>query len=104
MAEFACLIGFGGVWGTLQFGDCEGVTLLEKPGIEIFRRVNTGDQAPTGNPNRFMELFGNEFIPMQYYEPDPITFRDDFYYNTRSNVLYKKVNTSTIPFWKAIGR
>ena len=45
--------------------------------------------------------FGVGLVPMTYHEPDPQTFRHDFYYNTRENVLYKRTHTDDPnPFWK----
>lgn len=29
------------------------------------------------------------------FEPDPITFRDEYYYNSVDNVLYKKISNHT---------
>jgi len=50
------------------------------------------------NSNRFIELVNGKEVPIQFYEPDPNTFRSDYYYNARLNVLYKKVmNSSACP-------
>lgn len=46
---------------------------------------------PSSNPHRFIELIGGREVKMLFFEPDPETFRDDFYYNSRRNVLYKKI-------------
>ena len=43
------------------------------------------------NPHRFVELFGGEMVPVSNYEPDPQTFRSDYYYNSRVNKLYKRL-------------
>jgi len=55
-----------------------------------------------GNPHNFLELVGAAHIPMSFYEPDPGTFRHEYYYNTRQNRLYKKINTEPKPVWKII--
>ena len=55
-----------------------------------------------GNPLRYIELKGGKFVQQQYWAPDPVTFRDQFYYNTRLNQLFKKINTSPVPVWKLV--
>ncbi|MHC4791834.1 MAG: hypothetical protein ACYS8Y_10450 [Planctomycetota bacterium] len=42
-----------------------------------------------GLPLRFMELRGAQFVEQSFFEPDPTTFRSQFYYNTRLNKLYQ---------------
>lgn len=49
-----------------------------------------------GNPNRFIELAGGSDILYQHYEPDPNTTREKFYYNTRTNALHKRIDTTNI--------
>ena len=64
--------------------------------------------APTAatNSNRLdVELNGGSYVEITSFEPDPATFRDDFYYNAVSNTLYKKIvvsqcNGITSAFWK----
>ncbi|MHA2065094.1 MAG: hypothetical protein ACXABY_12025, partial [Candidatus Thorarchaeota archaeon] len=55
-----------------------------------------------GNPHRFLELVGSKSVVESFYEPDPITFRDQFYYNARLNKLYKKINSQPSPVWKQV--
>lgn len=43
------------------------------------------------NPHRFIELFGGEVVEIWNYEPDPRTFRGDYYYNARTNQLFRKI-------------
>jgi hypothetical protein len=50
-----------------------------------------GRPTPGGNPLRFIELADGEEVPQQHWEPDANTFRTPYYYNTRMNVLFKKV-------------
>ncbi len=45
-----------------------------------------------GNPHQFIELYGGSLVKMSAYAPSPITFRDEHYYNTMENQLYKKAN------------
>jgi len=59
------------------------------------------------NPNRFVELEGADAVPVMNYEPDPVTFRSEYYYNSRQNALFRKLTTeecgeSTL-VWKRIG-
>jgi len=56
------------------------------------------------NPTRFVELYGAEMVPMSRVEPDPNTFRSEYYYNTRQNALYRKLPTDDSKVvWKRIG-
>jgi hypothetical protein len=47
-----------------------------------------------GNPNRFIELVGGSDILYQHYEPDPNTTRGKYYYNTRLNILFKRLEVN----------
>jgi hypothetical protein len=52
---------------------------------------------------REVGVFGVGLVPMQNADPDPSTFRHQYYYNTRENVLYKKTRgVNGVPFWKRI--
>jgi hypothetical protein len=55
-----------------------------------------------GLPLQFMELRGAHFVDQLFYEPDPVTFRSQFYYNTRINKLFKKINSRPRPVWKQV--
>ena len=55
-----------------------------------------------GNPNRFIELVGGRFVPIMFHVPDPNTFRDEFYYNSRLNRLFKKIKSKPNPVWKIV--
>lgn len=44
-----------------------------------------------GLPHTFIELFGGEIVPMLWHEPEPFSFRSDYYYNTQDNCLYVKL-------------
>lgn len=54
------------------------------------------------NPIRFIELYGAQEVLISFYEPDPATTRVNFYYNSRRNKLYQKLNTKPVPVWKQI--
>lgn len=51
---------------------------------------------------QFIELYGANLVPMQHYEPEAGSFRHDFYYNTRQNVLYRKLHADGKVVWKRI--
>lgn len=57
-------------------------------------------------PERFLELYGAKMVDLSSYEPDPRTHHSDFYYNTKTNVLYKKVikqqANESIIFWQKV--
>ena len=67
---------------------------------EILSRRNTS--LAGGSPMRFLELYGRRFVPLNFIEPDPSTSRSDFYYNTRQNVLYKRITAGQRFVWKRI--
>jgi hypothetical protein len=46
-------------------------------------------------PASVVELDGGSMLEMTPFEPDPTTFRGEYYYNTARNVLYKKVMSTT---------
>ena len=50
-----------------------------------------------GDPYNFVELLGGHVVDTIHYEPDPITYRGYYYYNTSTNVLYRKVVTTNLP-------
>lgn len=54
-----------------------------------------------GNPLQFIELRGAKIVEELAFEPDPVTFRDQFYYNTRINQLFRKIQTVPAPVWKS---
>ncbi len=57
----------------------------------VLDKINALRQVPIGStPVRFIELLGGAIIDYLNYEPDPITYRRDYYYNTRDNILYKR--------------
>ena len=63
---------------------------------------------PAGNDHRFLELYGGSEVPVQFWEPDPLTFRSEHYYNARQNELFKRmcvrchVTGRVDCFWKKI--
>jgi hypothetical protein len=48
-------------------------------------------------------LFGFGDIPKLTYEPDARYAHERYYYNTRLNRLYVKVDTEPVPVWRPIG-
>ncbi len=48
-------------------------------------------------------LFGIEAVQILSVEPDPRFFGYDYYYNSKTNRLYRKISTSPVPVWKPIG-
>jgi len=89
----------------LSSANCEQLVSLVYPDGEMqFIPVTLGIRSEQpiggGNPPRFLELAGAKFVTESFYEPDPITFRDQFYYNARINKLFKKINSKPNPVWK----
>lgn len=56
---------------------------------DLFER--RGSPEPGHNPVWFIERRGGTIIEPTAFEPDPATYRHDFYYNAQTNTLYKKV-------------
>ena len=68
-----------------------------------------GNPTPGGLPLTVMEIVGGTPVPMSNVDVDPMTFRSEYYYNTRRNILYRKITTSEVgcpanvnKVWKAI--
>lgn len=53
-----------------------------------------------GNPHQFVELLGGKMVEIWAYPPDPLTFREEYYYNSTINELFKKDNDPVR--WKRI--
>ncbi len=61
-------------------------------------------------PHRLVELWGGKIVPMIAHEPDPVTFRQSYYYNTSLNRLFRRLVTVNRPqigvvvaCWKSVG-
>ena len=55
------------------------------------------------NPHRFIELLGGTAVLISNYEPDPLTFRDEYYYNSRTNQLFKLIRKDArYAYWKSV--
>jgi hypothetical protein len=49
--------------------------------------------------------FGTGIVHMSYIEPDPNTFRHEYWYNTRENQLYMRMMRGDgFYFWKRVTR
>lgn len=49
------------------------------------------------NNIRFVELEGGRVIEPTAFEPDPRTYRGEYYYNAITNALYRKIVTRREP-------
>lgn len=60
--------------------------------IEFFDILSEkrGQPGVGGEPLVFLEKLGAVKTPVQFNEPDPLTFRSNYYYNARLNELYKR--------------
>ena len=50
-----------------------------------------------------VSMFEN-VVECHFYEPDPSTFRCQYYYNTTLNCLFRKIDINGCPYWKAISQ
>lgn len=73
---------------------------------DIFRYRGLSSQG--GNPHRFVELRGGREVCMLTAEPDPETYREKYYYNSRLNRLFMKITSSNpitgriSSYWKKV--
>jgi hypothetical protein len=57
---------------------------------------------------RFVELQKGQVLEPTAFEPDPVSHRNDYYYNAKTNILYKKIITKrtglliTNAHWKRV--
>ena len=65
---------------------------------EFFEELSRIRGIPSGGGQSlvFIEKLLGDKIPVQFYEPDPLTSHTDYYYNSRQNVLYKRKMISNI--------
>lgn len=57
-----------------------------------------------GLSHNFITIFGGRPVTVIFYEPDPVSFHGDYYYNARENQLFKKLQTPDHRVvWKAVG-
>ena len=55
-----------------------------------------------GFSHNFIELFHGKPVELLIFEPDPNTYRDGFYYNSRENRLFKKMRAGNLLVWKDV--
>lgn len=74
---------------------------------DILRR--RGRREVGGLPHRWLELAGGNIVEMTAFEPDPRTFRHEYYYNVILNQLFRRIVTDFRPevgiiraYWKVI--
>lgn len=53
-------------------------------------RARRGTFIPTGLTHNFVRLNGGRLVECTAFEPDPATYRGDYYYNAAENRLYKR--------------
>ena len=85
------------------------VCVLPPPQPRERSRIPHEDTPGIGyNPIGFVELYDGSIVQTLSKQPDPVTFRNDYYYNARLNELFKKVSavchvTGRIDYyWKKI--
>lgn len=72
---------------------------------EFFKELSDarGIAGQGGGPLTLLEKLGRRKVPVQFFEPDPLTSHSDYYYNARQNVLYKrKTISSTRAVWSSV--
>ncbi len=58
---------------------------------------------PIKTPHNFITFFYGQPVAVLAFEPDPASHHGMFYYNSRDNVLFKKLHTAPFPVWKPVG-
>ena len=71
---------------------------MSNPLEDIFNK--RGKKPFDGFCHNFIEMLGAKLVEFSYYEPDANTFRGQYYYNTRENRIYKKIQAGTKKVWK----
>jgi hypothetical protein len=56
---------------------------------DLFNR--RGKMKASGNTIRIIEYNGGQIIEPTAFEPDPLSHRQEYYYNAITNILYKKI-------------
>jgi hypothetical protein len=57
-----------------------------------------------GLSHDFITMFGGRPTPIMFYEPDAISFHSNYYYNSRTNQLFRRVATpDNRAVWKSVG-
>ena len=77
----------------------------ETPNTVLETAIDLRSQFPLGggNPLQFVELANGRVVPKLFYEPDPSSFRNEYYYNSRLNRLYRKLATRDFKVvWKFV--
>ena len=66
-------------------------------------RIRDQDPRSGGLPLSLLKHIDDNKVVVQFYEPDPLSSRTDYYYNARENVLYKrkKIN-NTKAVWDSV--
>lgn len=71
--------------------------------FETLSRIRSQTGRQGGSPLTLIEMLGAKKVPVQFYPPDPLTSHQDYYYNARNNVLYKRKKISlTRAVWKQV--
>jgi len=74
--------------------------------LDLFARRGVVDNS--SDTIRFVELYKGKVLEPTAFEPDPVTCRDDYYYNAKTNLLYKRIITKkegsliTNAHWKRV--
>lgn len=75
---------------------------------EIFEKRGVASIGDIGL--NFVELYGGSIIEPTAFEPDPITHRQEYYYNAINNILYRKVvskrdgNSVLQAYWQKVSQ
>lgn len=71
--------------------------------LDIIMSHRSRFSQPIRTPHNFITLFGGQSVEVLAFEPEAATFRGKFYYNSRWNILFKKLDTLPFPVWKEAG-
>lgn len=70
---------------------------------DLFSRRNQFKRGGVSYPANFVELYDGKMVESIPYEPDANTFRSNYYYNSFTNTLYKRIVTlNNKKAWKTI--
>ena len=103
------------LFGAERFGTCPSAPSVSSPSFTSFPGTITAPDSigqifqargrastSIGHTHNFVELFGGRTVLLTPHEPDPNTFREGFYYNSREDRLKKKIQVGNQFVWKPV--
>lgn len=92
---------FGDVFGVVAFGDNQESDVYTKREFLYDLQERRKSRKIGRDPIWYLERYGANIIKPVAFEPNPDTYRGDFYYNSKENSLYRKaISINKTYVWK----